>query len=170
MIWIAKSLWAARAAAWGTAALVATAAGAAGAAPVEGTWQTQQGAEISIVPCGADYCGSMSWIVIPKEYSAKCNADRAGFGAAMVDTKNPDPNLRSRSLVGLQIMTLKPTGDPTRYDIQSYSPQDGKTYGGSAKIDGNSLDLQQCLGICVTVQTWPRVPDRSGTPDFSCGG
>jgi len=170
MIWLSKSFWAVRAAAWGTAALVATAAGAANAAPIEGTWQTQGGTEVNIAPCSAGYCGALSWIVIPKEYSGKCNADRAGFGAAMVDTKNPDPSLRNRSLVGLQILTLKPTNDPTRYDVHIYSSEDGKSYDGEAKVDGNSLDLQQCLGLCVTIQTWPRVADRSGPADFSCGG
>ena len=149
---------------------VTISAGAAVAAPIEGTWQTQEGTEVNVTPCGADYCGILSWIVIPKEYSATCNADRDKFGAQMLDTKNPDPSLRTRSLVGLQMMTLKPTGDPTRYDVHLYSSEDGKSYDGSAKVDGDTLNLQQCLGLCITIQSWPRVPDRAGTPDFSCGG
>jgi len=144
-------------------------ASAASAAPIEGTWQTQEGTEVNVTPCGADYCGVLSWIVIPHQYAATCNADREKFGAQMLDTKNPDPSQRGRSLVGMQMMTLKPTSDPTRYDVHLYSSEDGKSYDGSAKIDGNSLNLQQCLGICITVQSWPRVPDRVGTPDFSCG-
>lgn len=170
MVWLWKSFRTARAAAWGCVALVASAS-AAYAAPIEGTWQVQgqDGTEVAIAPCGADYCGTLSWIVIPHAYSAKCNADRAAFAAAMIDTKNPDPSLRNRSLIGLQILTLKPTADPARYDVHIYSSADGKSYDGSALVQGDSLQLQQCLGICVTVQTWPRVPDRPGPADFSCG-
>ncbi len=143
----------------------------AAAASIEGAWQTQGGTEVTVVPCGTYYCGELSWIVIPHEHSAECSADRDKFATEMLDMQNPNPTLRSRSLIGLVMMTLKPTGDPNRYDAHIYSSQDGKTYDGSVKVEGggNTLSLQQCLGICVTVQAWPRVPVRPGPPDFTCG-
>lgn len=139
------------------------------AAPVEGTWQTQGGTEVTVVPCGSSYCGLLSWIVIPPDHSADCRADREKFASQMLDYTNPDPALRSRPLVGMQMMSLKPTNNPTRYDVHLYNTQDGKSYDGVVVVDGNTLNLQSCVGICFTVQSWPRVPTRPGPPDFTCG-
>jgi uncharacterized protein (DUF2147 family) len=138
-------------------------------ASIEGTWQTQQGTEVTVVPCASGYCGILSWIVIPKDHSAECSADKPGFEAKMLDYQNPDKSLRTRSLIGMQMMSMKPTSDPKRYDIHIYDSEHGKSYDGVAEVDGNTLNLQQCLGVCVNVQSWPRVPNRAGTPDVSCG-
>jgi uncharacterized protein (DUF2147 family) len=137
-------------------------------APIEGTWLMDKGAELTVTPCGSAYCGTMSWIVIPKEHSAACLADKDSFGAQMLDYKNPDKNLKSRSLIGMLMATIKPTTDPARYDVHLYSAEDGKSYDGAAYVDGRTLNLQQCLGICVTVRSWPRIPTREAT-GFSCG-
>ena len=156
----------------GGIALAALASGGAAfgqSASIEGTWQTQQGTEVTIAPCAQGYCGTLSWIVIPKENSAQCNADKAGFQAKMVDAQNPDRSLRNRSLIGLQMLTLRPTNNPNRYDIHIYDSEHGKAYDGAAEVDGNTLNLQQCLGICVNVQSWPRVPMRTGAPFVNCG-
>ena len=139
------------------------------AAPIEGTWQAPKQAEITVAPCGAAYCGQLSWIVIPHEHSADCRADKAKFESEMLDYQNPNPSLRSRSLIGIQMMTLKPTNDPNRYDVHIYSSEDGKSYNGVAVVAGDTLNLQQCMGVCITVQSWPRLPTRAGTPGFTCG-
>jgi uncharacterized protein (DUF2147 family) len=151
------------------AMLCAPGAAFAQAASAEGTWQTLQGTEVTIAPCESGYCGILSWIVIPKEHSAECAADKPGFESKMLDYQNPDQSLRTRSLIGMQMVTLRPTGNPNRYDIHIYDTERGKSYDGAAEIDGNTLNLQQCLGICVTVQSWPRVPTREGLPDVNCG-
>jgi uncharacterized protein (DUF2147 family) len=143
---------------------------ASDAATIEGTWRTQGGTEVAVVPCGSDYCGTLSWIVIPPPHSTECAADKAKFGELMIDRSNPDPSLRYRSLIGLTMMTARPTPDPKHFDIHLYNSEDGKSYDGAAEVDGDTLNLQQCMGFCVTVQSWPRVPVRTGVADFSCGG
>ena len=154
-------------------ALVLTGSGVsmAAAAPIEGTWLAPRQAEITVVPCGSDYCGELSWIVIPTEHSAECRADKAKFESEMLDYQNPNPAMRSRSLIGLQMMTLTPTNDPNRYDVHIYNTEDGKSYDGAAVVAGDTLNLQQCMGaeMCMTVQSWPRLPTRPGTPGFTCG-
>ena len=151
------------------AALVSVTGAFAQTASVEGTWQTQQGTEITVVPCGTGYCGLLSWIVIPRDHSADCRTDKAKFESQMLDYQNPDRSLRSRSLIGLQMMSLRPTNNPRRYDVHIYDSEHGKSYDGAVEVAGNTLNLQQCLGVCVTVQSWPRVANRMGTPDVSCG-
>lgn len=153
----------------GAVLLTGAAVPVAWAAPIEGTWQAPEQAEITVMPCGGDYCGELSWIVIPREHSTECRADKAKFESEMLDYQNPNPSMRSRSLIGLQMMTLRPTHDPNRYDVHIYSSEDGKSYNGVAVVSGDTLNLQQCMGICVTVQSWPRLPPRVGTPGFTCG-
>jgi uncharacterized protein (DUF2147 family) len=156
-----------------TSILLGAGVAAASAAPIEGAWATQNGTEVSISPCGAEYCGTLSWIVIPKEHTAECLADRVKFGSEMLDYQNPDKSLRSRSLVGMVMMTLKPTNDPNNFDVHVYDAEHGKFYDGTASTTngGNTLRLGNgCVfGVCVVSQDWPRVPVRPGVADFSCG-
>jgi uncharacterized protein (DUF2147 family) len=143
------------------------------ASPVEGSWKTQNGTEITIAPCPEGYCGTLSWIVVPPEYSGLCEKDKAAFGAQMLDLRNPDKTLRSRPLLGMQIMSLKPTGDPLAFTAHIYNSEDGKSYDGNAWIVDHNDTLRLgggCVGsLCVVTQDWPRVPTREGPPDFTCG-
>ena len=144
------------------------------ASPIEGTWKTLNGTELTVAPCPEGFCGTLSWIVIPKQYSAMCEQDKAAFGAAMVDLKNPDPSLRTRPMLGLQILTLKPTNDPLAFTAHIYSAEDGKSYDGNVWVVNNNQTLRLgggCIGsICAVTQDWPKVPTREGTPDFTCEG
>ncbi|HVY52324.1 MAG TPA: DUF2147 domain-containing protein [Devosia sp.] len=140
--------------------------------PIEGSWRTQNGTEVTIAPCPEGYCGTLSWIVIPPEYSAQCEQDKAAFGAQMLDQRNPNKALRNRPLVGMQMMTLKPTNDPLAFTAHIYNSEDGKSYDGNAWVVDNNNTLRLgggCVGsICVVTQDWPRVPPRAGAPDFTC--
>lgn len=142
------------------------------ASPVEGTWRTEKGTELTVAPCDAGFCGTLSWIVVPPEYSAICQQDKAAFGTAMVDLKNADPALRTRPMLGLQILTLKPTDDPLAFTVHIYNAEDGKDYDGSVWIMNNNETLRMgggCLGnMCAVTQDWPKVPARDVSPDFTC--
>jgi uncharacterized protein (DUF2147 family) len=146
--------------------------GAVVGSPVEGSWKTQNGTEVTIAPCAEGYCGTLSWIVIPPQYSAQCEQNKAAFGAKMLDQRNPDQALRGRSLIGMQMMTLKPTGDPLAFTVHIYNSEDGKSYDGNAWVVDNNGTLRLgggCMGsMCVMTQDWPRVPVREGAPDFTC--
>lgn len=156
-------------------------AGAAGAAPVplssvvaspiEGAWRTQNGTEVTIAPCDAGFCGTLSWVVIPKEHSAECEKDKPAFGALMLDYQNPDFALKLRQIVGLQMMTLAPTADPNTFNATIYNAEDGQNYEGTATVLAqNTLRLGNgcVMNVCVVSQDWPRVPPRPDAPAFTC--
>ena len=147
---------------------------AQGDSPVVGSWKTQNGTEVTIAPCGTNYCGNLSWVVIPKDYTSVCEQDKAAFGAQMLDVNNENKSLRTRKILGMQMLTLKPSGDPRTFNATIYNAEDGKTYDGVVWVVNSDKTLRLgggCLGqICVVTQDWPRVPTRDNTPDFSCGG
>jgi uncharacterized protein (DUF2147 family) len=144
------------------------------ASPIEGTWRTQNGTEVTIAPCATGYCGTLTWVVIPKDFAAQCSQDKAAFGAQMVDTRNADAHLRTRPIVGMQMLSVKPTSDIRTFTASIYNAEDGKTYDGVIWVVNGDSVLRLgggCLGqICVVTQDWPRVATRENTPDFTCTG
>lgn len=107
-----------------------------------GVWLTQTGeSKVRLSPCGSGYCGVI--------------VSTSGKG---VDEKNPDPALRSRSVVGVQIVNASSaSGDG--YEGTLYNPKDGKTYSGSLKMTGPStIEVSGCvMGVFCKRQTWKRV-------------
>lgn len=125
-------------------ALSATAGITAGA-ELLGEWRVADGsATIAIKKCGPAYCGFVASTVGP--------ADK--------DYRNPDPNLRNRSTLGIQILfDLKPTGDNVWTGL-TYNAQDGQTYNAKLSMNGPSaMKIQGCVpngGLCGS-ETWARV-------------
>lgn len=152
------------------AALVVASAGMATAqevvpapAPVEGVWRTQLLAEVTIAPCPEGYCGTLSHIVVPEGMLSGAEAEAA---AAMTqeeffDVRNEDPALRSRPMLGLQIMTMAPGDKPHIFDGEIYNPEDGKTYSGYLEVLGpDMLRLNGCVlfNVICRGEDWTRVP------------
>ena len=80
------------------------------------------------------------------------------------DARNQDESLRTRSLLGLQILTIHP-GDGTTFKGKLYNPQDGKIYDGYVKvIDANTIEVGGCVmnycGNPIPHQDWTRSPDQ----------
>lgn len=125
-------------------ALVATIAPAHAAEPITGQWLTVNGdAIVTIAPCGAGVCGRITRII---------HADPRGDGT---DRLNPDPTLRSRKVLGLEIIPgFTDAGKDWRGTI--YSPQVGKSYKAylSRAPDG-SLKVTGCIAafLCQS-QKW----------------
>jgi uncharacterized protein (DUF2147 family) len=141
-------------------------------APIEGTWRTLTGTEINVQPCGADFCGTFSFIVIPAKEAAVCKGmAKTDFATLILDYKNPDKSLQTRSLLGLNAVAIKPTRDAGAYTANIYNAEEGKAYDVLLWAKGDTLTLGGgCLGsMCAVTQDWPRVPDRDVIPDFSCG-
>lgn len=143
--------------------------------PAQGTWRTQDGTEVTIAPCDKSLCGTLSWVVIPKKNADLCRmTDKAAFASLMMDYNNPDKTQQTRPILGLNMLQLTATADPTTFTARVYNPQDGSTNDVSVFIldNGNTLRIGGgCLGtICAVTQDWPKVPDRPGTPDFTCDG
>ena len=145
------------------------------AAPIEGTWKTLNGSEITVVPCGPEFCGSLSWIQIPAEQQAMCQSmPKEDFASLILDYKNVDKALQTRPLMGVPMLKIKPTGDPTAYTASVYNAEDGKTYDALFWVVNGTSTLRLgggCLGsLCAVTQDWPKVPDRVDAPGFTCDG
>ena len=70
--------------------------------------------------------------------------------------------LRSRTILGLQILTLHPKKDqPKIFDGEIYNPQDGNTYSGYIEVLGpDKIRLNGCIlyNIICKGEDWVRVP------------
>jgi len=85
-----------------------------------------------------------------------------------VDSKNPDPNLRSRPTLGMPILLGMAPSQTNRWDGKIYNSQDGHTYSASISLlDPNTLRVQGCfLGFLCGGENWTRVnpQDVPATP------
>ena len=102
-------------------ALALAATSVAHAAPIEGKWRTQSGANATISSCGGAYC----------------------------------INVTSGQHAGKRIGRV--SGSGSKYSGSVTDPANGKTYSGSARVNGNTLKLSGCVArvLCKT-QTWSR--------------
>ena len=123
---------------------------AAFAQDVVGRWKLEDGtAIVEVYKSGDVFNGKIVWLQNPTE------AD----GSPAVDNNNPDPKLRKRQLIGLNMLSnLKKTG--TEYSGGSiYDPGNGKTYNCSMKVEGDVLKVRGSLdkrGLLGRTMDWFR--------------
>ena len=120
-----------------------------------GTWLTEdRRARVRTERCGpgnANLCGYIVWGSKPLD-------DK---GQPRVDRENPDPQKRTRPLLGHQmILGLRP-GEDGRFSGQIYNGDNGKSY--AVTIWGeepSKLSVKGCLlAVLCQTQTWTRVTD-----------
>ncbi|NJS13901.1 MAG: DUF2147 domain-containing protein [Sphingopyxis sp.] len=71
------------------------------------------------------------------------------------DTENPDPSLRSRQLLGINILTaLKPDGKV--WTGKGYSPEEGRNFKATVSVAGNKLSLKGCVAVFCRTVGWTR--------------
>jgi len=139
---------------------------------IEGTWLTVSKSEITIEACAPVHCGRISKIEVPPEIVAKYGDDLAALEGNFTDQLNKDPALRTRPILGLQILTLTPTENPWVYDGEIYNPQDGNTYSGYVEVLGaDKLKLNGCVlyNIICQGEEWVRIitpPEPLVAPDL----
>jgi uncharacterized protein (DUF2147 family) len=123
------------------AAAAAQPAGAPPAGPT-GEWLVaKQIARIRIVDCEGRLWGVVAWEAQPG-----------------IDSKNPDPNLRSRPTLGMPILLgMTPTKE-NKWEGEIYNSEDGHTYSASISMtDPNTLRLRGCfLGFLCGGESWTR--------------
>ncbi len=123
-----------------------------------GSWNTEdRDAVIEIYRCGASYCGRITWLKEPN-YTAE---DKNGKeGQPKVDVNNPNPALRKRTLVGLELMhDFYYAGNNLWKGGNIYDPERGKTYSALMRlISPNTLHLKGYIGIPLFGRTsvWTR--------------
>ncbi len=136
-----------------TIALVAASLSSAFAQDVLGKWKLEDGtAIVEVYKNGDAYNGKIVWLENPTE------AD----GSPAVDNNNPDKALRSRALIGLNMLSgLKKDGNG--YSGGSiYDPGNGKTYNCSMKVEGDVLHVRGSLdkkGLLGRTMDWFRVKE-----------
>lgn len=79
------------------------------------------------------------------------------------DVRNPDPQLRDRQLIGLDIFAgFTYDGDNRWSGGFIYDPNSGKTYRGKLRlVDPGTLEVRGFIGIALIgrTDTWTRQPD-----------
>jgi glucan biosynthesis protein C len=133
--------------------VLAIAAPARGATPI-GRWYAEGGAaQVEIGPCGAALCGTVVWVRSPFDDD----------GCPLRDRWNPDPSLRARPVVGLQIVDGLVPAAPEREEWTGgsiYDPGSGRTYRATLTLDGNDrARLRGYVGVPLLgrTTTWLRV-------------
>ena len=125
--------------------------GIAFAQDVVGKWKLEDGtAIVEVYKSGDAFNGKIVWLANPTE------AD----GSPAVDSSNPDKSLRSRKLIGLNMLSgLKADGGEYSGG-KIYDPGNGKTYNCSMKVEGKVLKVRGSLdkkGLIGRTMDWFRV-------------
>lgn len=110
-----------------------------------GRWRDSDGeSEIAIARCGPALCGRIVWLKEPR-----------------VDRFNPNESLRTRALLGMQVLSgFAPDASGTLTG-NGYNPADGKTYRTTLALAGpQSLVIRGCVlgGLICDDDTWTRQP------------
>lgn len=122
---------------------------------IEGNWATSGfGSIVQLSACAADpdaMCGKIVWLWEASDPD----------GRPRLDTHNPKRGLRTRSLIGIEIVRgLKETSPGEWREGSIYNPDDGRTYTGSVKVRNGTLELRGCaLGVFCQTQVWRRPDD-----------
>lgn len=118
---------------------------------VVGKWKLEDGSAIvEVYQEGDVYNGKIVWL----------NKATTSDGSPVLDTNNPDSSLRSRQVLGLNMLSgLKKDGK--EYSGGSiYDPGNGKTYNCSMKVEGDILKVRGSLdkrGLLGRTMDWFRV-------------
>lgn len=117
-----------------------------------GKWLTAKGdAHIQIYQSGGKYSGKIAWIKDPLDDKGKPELDK----------KNPDPALRNRPILGVEILqNFTYVGEGVWEDGNIYDPQTGKTYDCKiSMMNKDKINVRGFVGISLLgrTETWSRV-------------
>jgi uncharacterized protein (DUF2147 family) len=125
----------------------------AGAASPVGVWYAEGGAaRVEIDICAAVLCGRVVWLRSPFDEN----------GCDQHDAHNPDPALRDRPIMGLEVLTgLQSSSDGELWSGGTiYDPTSGRTYRCTARLEGpDRLHIRGFIGVPLLgrTTTWIRV-------------
>lgn len=116
-----------------------------------GKWVSSSGgAHILIYKKGEKYCGRIIWLKNPNDEQGK----------PKIDLKNPDPELRIKPAVGLEVLkNFIYVGEGVWENGTIYDPKSGRTYSCKMTMNGtNNLDIRGYMGITMLGRTenWTR--------------
>ena len=131
---------------------------------VVGVWKTRPEkhgyAHIEIKRSGEEFVGAIVWMSEPNFP----DNDKDGMaGKPKIDRKNPDPELRDRPLLGLEIInSFSYIGNDQWKHGRVYDPARGKTYRCQMKLnEDGTLKFRGFVGVSLLGRstTWTRVPE-----------
>jgi uncharacterized protein (DUF2147 family) len=116
-----------------------------------GKWYTENDKSIvEVVKRGNKFFGSIVWLKDPKEKD----------GTDKLDKNNPDPALRKKKVIGMELLRDFIFADNIWKDGRIYNPEDGKLYSCELKLieNGKKLDVRGFVGITLfgKTQIWRR--------------
>ena len=109
---------------------------------VLGKWLTEAGdAQVEIYKAGDKLNGKIVWLA---------------QGPETKDKHNPDEKLRSRKLMGVNILSGLSKSKEKWEGGKIYNPKNGKSYKCSMWLDGDKLKVRGHLAMFYETQTWTR--------------
>lgn len=124
---------------------------AAFAQDVIGKWKLEDGSAIvEVYKNGDAYNGKIVWLAEPD----------GPDGTPAKDSNNPDKALRSRQLIGLNMLDGLKADGKEYSGGKIYDPGNGKTYNCSMKVEGDTLKVRGSLdkrGLLGRTMDWFRV-------------
>lgn len=116
-----------------------------------GTWVNATGeAHVNIFKKGDKYYGKISWLKVPKDEK----------GNVKTDLKNPETSMRSKPILGMEMLRDFVYEDGKWTDGKIYDPKSGKTYSCNMNIKSNGeLNMRGYIGISLIGRSeiWKRV-------------
>jgi uncharacterized protein (DUF2147 family) len=110
---------------------------------IVGKWLNASGEDqIWIYKKGDKYFGKLGWIKVP---------DRNG--KPKVDEKNPDPALKTRPVLNLELLKDFTFDGENWENGTIYDPKSGKTYSCKMTLKDNSLKIRGYIGISLFGRT-----------------
>lgn len=118
---------------------------------VLGKWKLEDGtAIVEVYKSGDAFNGKIVWLEKPTQED----------GTPTVDKNNPDPALRKRQLIGLNMLHGLKSNGKEYTGGKIYDPGNGKTYNCSMKVEGKILKVRGSLdkkGLLGRTMDWFRV-------------
>ncbi|TSD66321.1 DUF2147 domain-containing protein [Inquilinus sp. KBS0705] len=99
-------------------------------------WSPKKDAKIEIYKTGSHYFGKSIWVASPRQ-----------------DTENPDPSLRSRQVLGIDLLRNFIYEDEGYTQGKVYDPESGKTYDCKMKLNGDYLKIRGYIGLSLFGRT-----------------
>lgn len=116
-----------------------------------GQWVNPSGeAHIDIFKKGDKYFGKIVWLKFPKDEK----------GNAKTDVKNPDESLKSKPVLGLEMLKNFIYEDGKWTDGKIYDPKSGKTYSCNiTQKNSNQINIRGYIGISILgrSEVWKRI-------------
>ncbi len=144
--------------------LLVTASIASASDPTGRWWAEGGAAQVEIRPCGDALCGHVVWLRSPLDE----------FGCLLRDDRNPDPTLRSRELIGIELLRGLRASEKAANEWSGgeiYDPTSGRTYRVVARLDAlGRLRVRGYLGIRLLGRTaiWHRVRGAQDAASAQC--